>query len=171
MSTKKYKNRKVIIIAIIIVIVALIGTVGVIMFKDLFRTYETTDIEEYGKYEGVFYYEPVLLPEKIPSGAEVKQYKYVMKSGPLDESQYIILICKYESNTYDAEKKRMSEVKDEYSEVTYNTEQFEFPAYVYMFNDGDNSEYALVDDDTNTVYYLYIQNPFDFEDENMYLKN
>lgn len=138
---------------------------GINMFKDCFRTYETTDIKDYGKYEGLFIFEPALLPENIELKTEVKQYKYKMKSTLIDDSQYILLVCKYDEKGYQTEKERIAQIKDEYGDVIYNTELFEFPAYVYMFNEGDSSEYALVDDSTRMIYYVYVQNIFDFEDE------
>lgn len=164
--SKKREGTNVKLIVAIILIAA--GIFNIFVFRDVVKTCEITDVNYYGKYEGAFIYDTVMFPEKILPEAEVVKYRYVMRSDLIDDSQYILLVCKYDSATYEAEKKRVSEVKDEYGEATYDENTFVFPAYVYMYNEGDSSQYALVDDESQTIYYVYIFNPFDFKDEETY---
>ena len=57
----------------------------------------------------------------------------------LDNSQYINLKYQYDDETYQAEKERLSKIKDEYASVKYDKKRFDKPAYVYMFHEGDNN--------------------------------
>ncbi len=65
----------------------------------------------------------------------------------------------------DEVKKMLSLIENEYGKVTYSDRKFDLPAYIYMYNEGDNSEFALLDDDNKQITYVYIQCPFDFKGE------
>lgn len=157
---KRNKKR---ITLIIVVLVTICGTsLGYGIFKE--KRYETTSVEDIGKYQGAFYFDIALIPKEKLDETNVIEYKYKYIENFLDDSQYIMLKYQY-GDDYDAEKKRLSLIQDEYSTVTYNDTIFDFPAYIYMYKERDNSEFALVDDEKKQITYIYVQCPFDFEGE------
>lgn len=146
-------------------LVCLIYAIKSRKLKYLFGSYKTIDIKDYGKYEGTFYYEPAILPKQLLSNMKIKSYRYIMKPSLVGESQYILLECQWSDKDFKDEIERISNIHDEYGKVTYAQTTFALPAYVYLYNEGDNSEYALIDEENKTISYVYVQNPFDFEKE------
>ena len=157
----KKENKKIIAITVFIVLIVVVAAVW--CFTS-FKTYKTTSVDEIGKYKGTFYYSVALIP-KIIDDSKVVEYKYLCKESLLDDSQYIYLKYQYDDETYQAEKERLSKIKDEYATVKYDKKRFDKPAYVYMFHEGDNNEYAVIDDDKKQIVYVYVQCPFDFVKE------
>lgn len=163
----KERRKKTTAIAIIVIILA---AIAVFVLFEIIKTekYETTSIEKIGEYKGAFYYEMALFPKDEIKNERVIEYKYKYEGSIVDDSQYVMLKYQY-SDDYESEKQRLSTINDEYSSVTYDEATFEQPAYIYMYNEGDNSEFAIADDENKQITYVYIQCPFDFEGE-LYVK-
>jgi hypothetical protein len=157
----KEENRKNITI---IGLIVLIPVITAVVYFASFEKYETTSASDLGQYKGTFYYSVALIPEKIDN-SKVVDYKYIYEQSLLDDSQYIYLSYQYDDNSYQAEKERLSKIKDEYASVKYDEKHFKLPAYVYMFHEGDNNEYAIIDDEKMQITYVYVQCPFDFVEE------
>ena len=64
---------------------------------------------------------------------------------------YFLLTCTYSDDVYEDEVARFKICGAE-----YNEDLFEFPAYVMLLC-GDNFEYALLDDQNNTITYVSAQ--------------
>lgn len=102
-----------------------------------------------------------------PDKAVQKEYSYSTKTGLFDTDGYFILKAVYSDEDFKAEEERLSEIscdinfKDSshtnyimYDDVSYN-----YPAYVA--NDGyDHAyEYALLDEENNTIIYVSLSYP------------
>lgn len=123
--------------------------------------YETTSVEDIGIYKGTFYEDMALFPKESPKTDKVVAYEYKYAGGLLDDAQYVLLTYQYDSEAdYDKELERLRTVK-----VAYTESKFDIPAYIYKYREGDNSEFALLDDAKKQITYVYVQCPFDFEGE------
>lgn len=162
---KEYKDSRIAkyIVSGVVIIIAALMTFIVYEIVHI-EKYETTLTKNIGKYKGAFYYEMALFPKNNIKEDSVVTYKYKHIASILDDSQYILMTYQY-AEDYQDEKERLSAIKNEYGSVTYSDSKFELPAYIYMYNEGDNSEFALVDDVKKQITYVYIQCPFDFEGE------
>lgn len=169
------RNRNKFIIAMVawgcgtVIMFAIMVVMVIIMWVE--QEYKTTDIAEYGKYKGNFLYEKVLLPEEVPLKAKVIEYQYMAWPDILDDNQYIRLVCQYDDVAYQKEKERIIMAYGEEGTVTYHGDLFEYPAYVYIFDIDNNCEYALIDDKTNTIYYIYAQYAYMFDDAELYMRD
>ena len=140
--------------------------------------YSTRDIAEYGNYSGhtnakdaarnnmdieesAFFTTLEIFPETIPASAYVKDYYYFFSSGVWDNAYQLYLVCTYDDNDYSYEKERLESL-----ELTFNGEThrpiitdtgFSYRAVVTMFGNQHSYEYALLDDETNTIAYVYAQ--------------
>ena len=102
-----------------------------------------------------------------PDKAVQKEYSYSTKTGLFDTDGYFILKAVYSDEDFKAEEERLSEISCEinfkdsshtnyimYDDVSYN-----YPAYVA--NDGyDHAyEYALLDEENDTIIYVSLSYP------------
>ena len=76
---------------------------------------------------------------------------------PIGET--IQLCATFRFNTfelYEKEMKRIAQIQYE-KEIVYDTEIFYFPAYITLLSHNGCSEYMLLDDESLTMSYVYIQ--------------
>lgn len=135
-----------------------------------------TDIDEYGMFNGFRGYSNLdIFPEQIPDKGTDTQYYFEYKDEIFDPYYQIYLKCTYDTPTYSDEVKRLAQIKENYQGITqkirYNTEKFEYPAYVAIYGDDGCYEYALLDEDNQTIIYIFTQwaNADDIKFENAYL--
>ncbi|MCL2085187.1 MAG: hypothetical protein FWH06_08035, partial [Oscillospiraceae bacterium] len=90
-----------------------------------------------------------------------KDYYYFFSSGVWDNAYQLYLVCTYDDNDYSYEKERLESL-----ELTFNGEThrpiitdtgFNYRAVVTMFGNQHSYEYALLDDETNMIAYVYAQ--------------
>lgn len=98
------------------------------------------------------YPEHILFPQREAiSNENIIMYQSESKSTFMYDDVYFLLTCTYSNNVYEDEVARFERCGAE-----YNEEMFVFPAYVMLLW-GDNYEYALLDDQNNTITYVSAQ--------------
>lgn len=121
-----------------------------------------TDIEKYGMFDGFKGYSNLdVFPEQIPDEGTDAEYYFEYKDEIFDPYYQIYLKCTYDTPTYSDEVKRLSQIKESYQGITqkirYNTEDFEYPAFVAIYGDDGCYEYALLDENNQTIIYIFTQ--------------
>jgi len=167
------KRRKVmIVLAALLAVVLVIGT-GLITAKIAKQaivgdSYTTRDIAEYGQYSGHieveyegFFSLLEIFPKELPPSATVEDYYYFCNNGLLDNSYQLYLVCSYDQEDFAREKERLESIeltfRDEVHKPTITDTGFKYPAVVTIFEDQDSFEYALLDEETGTIAYVYAQ--------------
>lgn len=151
--------------AIVIGVVILFAAVMVFLGYEIvhIERYETTSVEDIGIYKGTFDYEMSLFPkEENLEDENIALYEYKYRKCFAEDSQYVLLIYQY-GDDYENEKERLSDVSNEYGYVTYSESKFDLPAYLYVYDEGDNIEFALIDDAKCQIKYVYMQHPHSFK--------
>lgn len=168
MNKRNVYDLKFAIISVVIVIGVLF-----ILFRyndkviNLLRTfykgkgYYTTDVTEYGEFEGFRGYSKLyIFPEQISENVKVEKYLYKYDDTLFDATCQIYLECVYNDEGYEKELKRLSNIKEEYrgevQRVSYEEEAFRYPAFVTINADNHCYEYALILDG-NKIVYIFLQ--------------
>jgi len=168
---KRVRKRRGVIIALLALLAAAPVTVtGLIMAPFVMllthtgESYETRDIAEYGNFSGHIeveegFFSPLeIFPAQLPPSAVVQDYYYFCNNGFLDNSYQLYLVCAYDAGDFAAEKERLeSIVIAGIHRPLITDEGFEYPAVVTMFNNQNSFEYALLDETTHMIAYIYAQ--------------
>ncbi len=121
----------------------------------------------------------MIFPEDL-NNAVNSEYAYSTKTGLFDTDGYFILKAEYNEEDYNAEVKRLADINceitfqnDSYTGyVLYDENMYNYPAYIT--SDGYDSvyEYALLDEENNTIIYVNLSYPkfVDLKDYEDYLK-
>lgn len=141
---------------------ALILLFIIIIFIAINQKKVITNIEEYGKFDGFKGYSNLdIFPEQISDECTDTQYYFEYKDGLFDPYYQIYLRCTYDTPTYSDEVKRLAEIKENYQGTTqrirYNTIDFKYPAYVAIYGNDSCYEYALLDEASQTIVYIFTQ--------------
>ena len=171
-KTRIIKRRKiiktlVIILSIVLVAVTVVATLQVVKLLSG-DTYTTRDIANYGNFSGNIEAEQeglfsllAIFPEEIPSLAEVKDFYYFANNGLLDNSYQLYLHCSYDENSFALEKERLESIElsfgNEVHTPVITDTGFDYRAVVTIFGDQNSFEYALIDEDTYTIAYIFAQ--------------
>ncbi|MDD6095825.1 MAG: hypothetical protein PUC29_08795 [Clostridia bacterium] len=92
-----------------------------------------------------------------PSDGEIVQYyAKCIDELPLGERVQILLSVKYNSEAFEKETERISAISQA-NPVLYDTEHFQYPAYVSSIGYLNACEYVLVDSDNSTLHYVVLQ--------------
>ena len=67
----------------------------------------------------------------------------------------ILLSAKYEAADFDAEIDRLRSLAN--GKILYDTQTFQYPAYVSVLGYQDTNYYALIDEENQTIHYLLLQ--------------
>lgn len=134
--------------------------------------YHTTDSNEYLKTQGHITNEGTdirsglfIFPESIENH-ENSEYEYYCKRGVLDNSYMIFLKTSYTNKeAYELELKRIADISCSINtsagtilnKIQYAEDLFEYPAYVTIYNTNMSFEYALIDEENNSVIYVYLK--------------
>ena len=118
-----------------------------------------------------------IFPDSIPGDAEITYSEIALESGLFDTDGRIIISCKYNAAQYAAEKERLSAIemdityRDEVTytnRILYDTESYNYPAYIANEGFGNTYEYALLSESTYEITYIYLAYPvieeFEFPD-------
>jgi len=169
----RIKKRRIIIISLI-ALFAVILVIGTILITANFMkvivgdSYTTRSIGEYGNYSGHIEMEQEgffslleIFPNELPPSATVKDYYYFCNNGLIDNSYQLYLLCSYDQEDFESEKERLESIeltfRDEVHMPTITDTGFQHRAVVTVFNDQDSFEYALIDEETETIAYVFAQ--------------
>lgn len=147
--------------------------------------------QPYDKQSGINNYDKEYLLEKYGSdldsglfvfpndakNAATVEYESALKTGMFDTDGYIFLSATYEDDEFKKEVERLSEIScmvfetnhedSDYhiGNIIYDTENYNFPAYVT--SDGYSSvyEYALIDNENKRIIYVLLSHPDIANDE------
>lgn len=149
------KRGKFIVAAIVILICIFISAVyfGTHTVTRNLKKYRIWDERE---IEGSLAIFPQTLNEM---GAE--KYYYKCAEGLLDSACQIYLECNMTEKMFESEKNRLSGISDIHGEdvqkIVYDDSHFQLPAYVTIYNFDSTYEYALLDEEHKTIYYIHLQ--------------
>lgn len=108
------------------------------------------DVENYGKFENYLgYSELVIFPKDITTD-NIQSYFYFNRDMPLDPICEIYLKCTYNLEEYDFEVERLKSIPN----IKFDEENFNYDAYVSMFNFSSCYEYALLLEDEQSIVYI-----------------
>ena len=169
----KKRRRIMISLAALLAVALVIGTslITVKIAKQIIigDSYTTRDIAKYGEYSGHIEFEQEgffslleIFPKELPPSATVEDYYYFCSNGGLfDNSYQLYLVCSYEKDDFVREKERLESLeltfRDEVHKPTITDTGFKYRAVVTIFNDQNSFEYALIDDETRTIAYVFAQ--------------
>ena len=148
----------------------LIAYFGLTVFAD---SYETSDIADFGIYEGHIEYEDMtersklaFFPVEIDIAEKVNQFYYACSEAGLDNSYFLVLDYNLSAEDFHQEIERFERISVEYDGETktpiYDEDSFSLPAYVSVFGrNGSNSdfgdfEYVLIDQENNRLICVLV---------------
>lgn len=151
-----------IIFSIFLVAVTLIGCQGYLT---------TNGNEKYGEFYNDKYVInlPLDVFPKEVDDAVCNQYVFTYKAGVLDDRCQIFLDCSYNEDDYEAEVSRiikisggefMQYINSQYtteSQIVFNEEWFEHPAYVVTYVEGKKYEYVMLFENERRIVYVGLQ--------------
>lgn len=136
------------------------------------KDYQTTNTDLYLQTEGHIANEGMdirsgffVFPSSI-SDLENVEYEYYCKEGIAENSYMINLKVEYPNQeAYEAEIERLENItcsvktsKDVVmNNIEYTEGLFDYPAYVAIYNTNMSFEYALADEENNTIIYVYLR--------------
>lgn len=111
-------------------------------------SYSSTDTNEYLQFDGFKGKSFLNIFPKTIEGAEVIDYSYQYMNTLFDPTARIYLECRYDEEAYQAEIARLQGIKAEHEgkvqTVIYDTENFNYPAYVTINGNDHCYEYVLL---------------------------
>ena len=127
--------------------------------------YVSNDISTYGDTSYYRTYSSLeLFPDKSEGAVKEGQLKknYIYYADTIfDPTVVLYAEYQYEEDEYWAEVERLKAAQSEYGSETltaqYNEENFTMPSYVTMNDINECYEYALLEEDTFTIRYVYLQ--------------
>lgn len=164
---KAFRLRSAVILSVAGLLLALAAAVAIpfgIRMLLAGESYETRDIAEYGVYEGHIEAEGALpnqfskllvFPEELPDDAVVEDFYYWCSNGGLENSYQLLLDYRLSPEAFEAEVERLRGIevslRGRTKHVVYDTESFEHPAYVTVFENSGDCEFALVDEGNSRI--------------------
>ena len=101
----------------------------------------------------VFFEEGLILPEAIASG-DVYYFAYYEKvKHNYNDRREIYLEWHMDENQYSQEIERLSNIKS-HKEAKYSEDTFLLPSYICRYNFWAGFEYAILDENNYTIYYV-----------------
>lgn len=111
------------------------------------------DIDNYGKFDNYLGYSKLaIFPKDVPS-ENIQSYFYLNRDMPLDPICEIYLKCAYSAEEYNSEVERLKNIYN----IKYDEENFNYNAYVSMYNFSSCYEYALLLEEEKTIVYINTQ--------------
>lgn len=145
---KQKKNIFLLIGVGVLVAVVLIFGVFFLFFKG------TTNVDKYGNFETYCgYSELEVFPKELDEKAEEVSYYYWAKDTFLDPTCEIYLKCTYPEPIFKVELSRIKGIAG----IREDTEHFQYPAYVTVYNFSSSYEYALVLEEEKSIVYVNTQ--------------
>lgn len=120
-----------------------------------------TDVERYGKWSEQDRQGKLSVFPDTVENMQVEEYLYQFSTGLLDSNYQIFLKSKLSKAEYQKEVKRLENISDSLDgktqKIHLDNTSFCLPAYVTICNFDFTYEYALVDEENTTIYYVYLQ--------------
>lgn len=174
----KKKNRKktilivsgAVCVSIIMMIVFGLTILGIFSLGR--EDYMTIDRSNYGIHEGHIDGEKeglwsglYVFPEKISTNARDVEFLYSCGGGGFNLDYQQFLKCTYSDEEYRREIDRLKNIKCEMNtkngklvnHVEYTSTKFNYPAYITVYGSNSTYEYAICNEDTKTIVYVYLQ--------------
>ncbi|HCW52892.1 MAG TPA: hypothetical protein DG753_03945 [Clostridium sp.] len=143
---------------------------------------KTSNINDYGKFKDFKGYSNLyIFPKEIPDSAHIDSYYYYYRDTMFDPTCQIYLEYSLSKEDFDAEVSRLSNIsqtfknehfKNAENTIVYDTTNFNYPAYVTIFNDNYCYEYALIDEENSKIICVFTQfilKPEDIKFDKKYL--
>lgn len=117
------------------------------------------------------YSQLLIFPQEIPASAKDPAYYYKYESGYTRPMCQIYLRCQMDGADYASESERLAGLSWKDVQVHYDTTSFAKPAYVANAGYDFCYEYALMEEETRTITYVYAMNTLeqDLEFDSAYL--
>lgn len=120
-----------------------------------------TDFKQYGKWDNQEIQGTLkIFPDSL-EGLGAEKYYYKCTEGILDSKCQIYLQCRMSEEKFESEKDRLSEISDEFEDeiqkIMYDTDNFNYPVYVTVYNFDGGYEYALLEEEQNRIYYIHLR--------------
>jgi len=148
------------------------------------ETFETRSLADYGLYEGHIEEEDALFeqnsqllvfPEELSADMQVNDYYYACSTKGLDNSYQLLLDYQLPPEKFKQEIKRLEALSVSYNgqtkHVIYDTESFDYPAYVAVYTKNGDCEYALIDEKNNRIVAVLAMHGRGSLDESLFPKS
>ena len=168
------KLRKTLLpLSIVILVLAMIAIFGLLTTLFRWNVTEYDSVEEYNKANIMSAYSGDLDSNLSVFPAEnivtEKNSKFIARfsTGTFDTDATMILECKFSHEQFDREKARLENLQmtirsggEEYTnKVCYDSDSYNYPAYITIDGFADTYEYALIDDTNHRIIYVYLAYP------------
>ena len=168
MEGSRVKNIIVIAACLILGVVFVVASFMVLNFKKE----DHTNIEEYSSN-----LTKLIESQDVRSGLKifptevnkdkVKEFKYYSEDDLFVGSYLYYLVVDYDKDEFNAEVERIKSVNQPFRDIVKNIffakTGFKYPAYITIWDGNGTYEYALVDEENNTIAYVLNQ-LFDWKD-------
>lgn len=111
------------------------------------------NINNYGKFENYLGYSELAIFPKDVETENIQSYFYLNRDMPLDPMCEIYLKCTYNLEEYEKEVERLSKIPN----IKFDEENFNYDAYVTMYNFSSCYEYALILEEEKSIVYINTQ--------------
>lgn len=173
MKKKKF-NGKIVICFLSILVIYILGYILMQCLDETFmvENYHTVDVDKYRSFEkseeekeGI-HSGLMIFPEQLYPEMEDVSYFYLYDTNMWDNIYEIYLKAKYSDEDFELEKGRLKNISsrvnvngnEKEQDIQYTEDLFVLPAYVAIYASNNSFEYALVDEETKTIIYIYLQN-------------
>lgn len=142
---------------------------------------KTSNAKDYGVFKNFNGYSNLyIFPKQMPQSTQIDSYYYYYRDTFLDPTSQIFLEYSLSEADFDAEVARLSTISERYEKegykdfenhIVYDETNFEYPAYVMIFNDNYCYEYALVNEKEHKIICVFTQfiNPKEVRFDHKYL--
>ena len=155
----------ILVLLVVLLVVAFIGCTHI--FSESYRTEDPSEylqITGHITNEGMDVHSGLFVFPASIEGLEDVEYRYSCKYDGLFNDCMIYLKATYSDAEYAAEVERLSNITCSVSafgvnaenSILYSEDLFRYPAYIAIYDCDLSYEYALVDDATNTIVYIYL---------------
>ena len=171
---KVRKLRKVLLpISVVVFVLAVLAIFGLLTTIFHWNVSETGMLSEYSKSNIISTYNRDLdsnlsiFPDENIVTNENSNYIARISTGIFDTDSVIILESEFSSEQFDSEKERLENLQmtirsggEEYTnKVCYDSDSYNYPAYITIDGFADTYEYALIDDTNHRIIYVYLAYP------------
>ncbi len=167
-NNKRPKTRrdKIIIItaSILTVLLLVVGVLGWFVYSLIWGgpATITSDVSDYGKFEDFKGYSNLeIFPKDLPDSMNIENYYYFYQDTFLDATYQIFVEYTLTEEDYWNEVQRLSQIGEQNVEevhrIVYDTQNFNYPAYVTVFENNLTYEYALLIEDQHKIVCVFTQ--------------
>ena len=108
-----------------------------------------------------------VFPDELPLEEDTVTYEAILGEGVFDTDGRVVLRCVWDPVSYEREVRRLAGLSAtiEYegecwtNRVRYDEESYLLPAYITVDGYDSTYEYALLDEESHAIVYLYLSSP------------